>query len=429
LVAGEVVEHVQVLLLIVAYYGQVPAGRHYRDAHVALTTVLVLEHVVIPRQLHRGALKLQLQLRHRRHLPRRRRHREAERLVARHGQIHLGDERVVKEPVDERRQLRDGGAGVDDRPAGAVGRQRERGLWHRQPRGPHRDALQREVVVTGGGALDEPGGLHGAGGAAVKVRRQAEQDGAGGRSRDVGEAVGEVADVELRRQGQGAAAEAGDAATGGVGGEKAVVEETAPVGDVGHGRAVERERIRGEEAVGHRVVAVGTQVWLPQLWRPHEDQFSSWHSEELQGNVRDVAERDGSKEGSVWAKQDWHCRHCVQMRSLPVSSVICTGCGGVPMAKLMTYSMSKLVWILPGTADAETLVVDDEPESIRAARDLLRSTMRRSSWRRVRPRPASVRVSCALMAPPVASLHEMASAASSASRRVSTGFLPNCVCV
>jgi hypothetical protein len=40
------------------------------------------------------------------------------------------------------------------------------------------------------------------------------------------------------------------------------------------------------------------------------------------------------------------------MRSLPVSSVICTVCGGaVPMAKLIRYSVWR-AWPFPGTAEA-----------------------------------------------------------------------------
>lgn len=107
-----------------------------------------------------------------------------------------------------------------------------------------------------------------------------------------------------------------------------------------------------------------------------------------------------------------------------MSSVTCTGCSGVPIEKLIRYSVPS-GWPLPGIAEA--LGDDDEPEreSNCAARALLRSAMRGSCWRRVRLRPASARVSCVRMiAPPpppeAASLHETASAAaSSASRRFS----------
>ena len=58
-------------------------------------------------------------------------------------------------------------------------------------------------------------------------------------------------------------------------------------------------------------------------------QESSWN----------VEEREGSKYRRAWWKQEMQGRHYVHVRSLPVSSVSCTGCGGVPMPKCIRYSM------------------------------------------------------------------------------------------
>ena len=60
-VADQVVEDVQVLLLVVAYDGQVIPSVDNKAGEAAAARVLELEHVVLPRQLQRRALEVQRQ--------------------------------------------------------------------------------------------------------------------------------------------------------------------------------------------------------------------------------------------------------------------------------------------------------------------------------------------------------------------------------
>ena len=112
-----------------------------------------------------------------------------------------------------------------------------------------------------------------------------------------------------------------------------------------------------------------------------------------QETPRAVPEAEVSSSGNGCGKQTWQ-KHCVQTRSLPVSSVSATRCGrGVPMLKWMRYSELKSSFpTVPRATGAVTAWAlaprpgGDHRLSMRA-RD--RAAIRRRSSPLVKPRPLS----------------------------------------
>uniref|UniRef100_A0A804MNR8 Uncharacterized protein n=1 Tax=Zea mays TaxID=4577 RepID=A0A804MNR8_MAIZE len=264
----EVVEHVEVLVLVAADDGAVGRRRHGQAQ--AAPCAGIHQHVVLQRELPVRPVEVEHKLRQRHRLARRRRPLEA-RVQNRgirnveQGQRDLRREGRADSVIRWLREVRDGGAGVDDGPARAV---RVVDGEHRRVDGQQiaADADARHVQEVHRGKRrvdDERRGLHrlAAGVGAVQRGVHAEVEPAGHRRQEGGEAVGEPGGAQLADQRQGPPPEADHA---GAVGERASVQVPAPERDARQADpglvGAERERLVGEDAGSAGAVAVEVLV-------------------------------------------------------------------------------------------------------------------------------------------------------------------------
>jgi hypothetical protein len=263
---GDVIQHLYVLLLEVSQHGN--RRRRPNNVQAERRRLLLVEgHVVVPAQPHvRAAGEVQHHVGHLRERPLAGRGRETRAVQAggvRHRLAEHAGHAVDDHPEGALDEDGEDGAGVHDHPPGAVGAQVEGAVGDRQARAAERDALEGyEVPRRDPGALHERRRVRGGSGAGGQLGEGAEQDRAAQAGvEEVGEAVGELADPELRHEGQAPAAQADRA--GGVVREAAVVDAAAE-GDAADGDAAgagaEGERLRAHDAGGVGAIAVDVAV-------------------------------------------------------------------------------------------------------------------------------------------------------------------------